>query len=94
MSLSAAVPGSAFGASDENPFPPKKIVMAEPAAYSPLTYLGKVSGERSPKLAFAAETARDAEEWRKKLRAALWDLMGESHAPGARKAREYPASRA
>jgi len=83
MSLSAAVPGSAFGASDENPFPPKKMVMAEPAAYSPLTYLGKVSGERSPKLAFAAETARDAEEWRKKLRVALWDLMGESHAPGA-----------
>lgn len=89
MSLSAAAPGCAFSAPDENPFPPKKIVMAKPATYSPLTYLRKVSGERVPWLAFSAEIVRDADEWRKKLRATLVELMGEINIQGA----SNPASR-
>jgi dienelactone hydrolase len=83
MSAGAAVAGSASGAPDENPFPPKKIVMAKPPEYSPLTYLGEVSANTVPRFAFRAKTAAEAGVWRKNLRAALWDLLGETHSPGA-----------
>lgn len=89
MTLGASVSGSALGAPDENPFPPKKIVMAQPPSYSPLTYLAKVTKETPPKLAFNASTAQEARAWQKKLRTALWELLGEAHAPGA----VNPASR-
>ncbi|MFA6471855.1 MAG: alpha/beta hydrolase family protein [Candidatus Latescibacterota bacterium] len=82
MSAGAVLTGSAYGVPDENPFPPKKIVMAKPESYSPLTYLKKTAAETVPKLAFKAETVEEAEEWKKNLRAALWDIMGESHTPG------------
>ncbi len=83
MTLGAALPGKALGAPDENPFPPKKIVMAQPASYSPLTYLAKVTRETRPRLAFNAATAQEARAWQKKLRTTLWDLLGETHVPGA-----------
>ncbi len=34
MSAGAVLTGNAAGAPDENPFPPKKIVMAKPESYS------------------------------------------------------------
>ena len=83
MSAGAVIPGNAYGAPDENPFPPKKIVMAKPDSYSPLTYLKKAAAETAPKYAFKAGTVQEAEAWRKNLRSALWDVLGESHVPGA-----------
>jgi dienelactone hydrolase len=83
MSASAAITGNAYSAPDENPFPPKKIVMAKPESYSPLTYLNKTAAETVPKFAFKAGTVPEADEWRKNLRATLWEIMGESHVPGA-----------
>ena len=82
MSAGAVLAGNAYGAPDENPFPPKKIVMAKPDSYSPLTYLKKATAETVPKFAFKAGTVQETEAWRKSLRAALWDVLGESHVPG------------
>lgn len=83
MTLGAAFSGSAAAAPDENPFPPKKIIMASPETYSPLTYLAKVAKETKPKLAFTARSASEAETWQRELRTTLWNLLGESHQPGA-----------
>ncbi len=85
MTVAAAAAGNAAGVPDKDPFPPKKIVMAKPAAYSPLTYLDRVKREEMPRLAFAAKNAGDAGAWRGKLRATLWELLGETHTPGASK---------
>lgn len=79
---SEALSGRAADASDENPFPPKSIIMAQPATYSPLTYLARVARDTEPKLAFVATTPRTAEAWRRQFRPILWDLLGESHTPG------------
>ncbi|MCE5249100.1 alpha/beta hydrolase family protein [bacterium] len=82
MSLGMVAGGSASAAPDENPFPPKKIVMAKPPEYSPLTYLKKVTAETEPKLSFRASTRAEAEAWKQKLRDRLWELIGERHVPG------------
>ncbi len=83
MTVTAAVAGSAAGVPDKDPFPPKKIVMAKPATYSPLTYLEKVKSEMTPRFAFKAQSRSEAETWRATLRKELWGLLGESHVPGA-----------
>lgn len=83
MSLGVITGGGVVGAQDENPFPPKKIVMAHPSGYSPLTYLKKVAGENKPKLAFNASSPAEAGKWKQELRARLWELLGEEHTAGA-----------
>ena len=76
--------GKASGASDENPFPPLKIVFKEPERYSPLAYLEGVEDATEQRLSFRAGTSVEATAWRDELRAALWDLVGEQHAPGVK----------
>lgn len=66
---------------DENPFPPTKIEMKSPAEYSPLTFIEKVREESAPKMAFNAKNVKDAEIWQTKLRAKLWELVGENSKP-------------
>ncbi|MBA7562525.1 hypothetical protein ES708_04177 [subsurface metagenome] len=83
MTLGVSAGNSVSGAPDENPFPPMKIEKKSPSKYSPLSYLEKVDSEKSPALAFTAETVRDVETWRKDLREKLWELIGETHVPGA-----------
>ena len=80
MSLGVLAGENVCGAVDENPFPPKKIITKSPTRYSPLTYLKKVA-EKKPQLSFSASRRSDAEEWQKKLRVKLWELLGEQHKP-------------
>lgn len=76
--------GSAFAAPDENPFPPKRIVFADPERYSPLSYLGRVHDSLTPQLTFTAATRTELDTWRVALRPRLWELLGEQHIPGRR----------
>ncbi|MFC1693344.1 alpha/beta hydrolase family protein [Candidatus Latescibacterota bacterium] len=87
MSLGAISGNNVLGAVDENPFPPKKIIKKSPLRYSPLAYIEKETNNIKPKLTFTGSKIKDVEEWQKKLRAKLWDLIGEHHEPGKT---EYP----
>ena len=67
-------------AEQKNPFPAKKIVLAKPSTYSPLTYLNQVAAAIKPKLAFRATSLSAATEWKEECRTRLWKLLGETHA--------------
>ena len=82
MSLGMLAGENVCGAADENPFPPKKIINKSPVRYSPLAYLEKVA-DKKPHLSFSASSRNEAEDWQKKLRVKLWELLGEKHKPGA-----------
>lgn len=82
MSLGLGAGSTAFGAADENPFPPKKIVYAQPHGYSPLAYLN-ASIPDPPRLGFSAKTVAEADMWRNNLRDKLGELLGEPYVPGS-----------
>ena len=63
----------------KNPFDQKKLIMAEPPSYSPITYLNEVAKGITPKLTFKANTEAEAKKWKEKLRVKLWELIGETH---------------
>jgi len=73
--------GSEAMGQDEDPFPPMRIEYKSPPEYSPLLYLKKVKEEMKPLLAFDAGSGEEAAAWRKKARAKLWEILGESHVP-------------
>ncbi|MFC1541691.1 alpha/beta hydrolase family protein [Candidatus Latescibacterota bacterium] len=83
MSLGIMNDNNGMAAEDENPFPPMKIIKKEPERYSPLAYLEKVHDETVPALTFNAQTPNVAAQWQKALRTKLWELLGETHEPGA-----------
>ncbi|HDY90002.1 MAG TPA: hypothetical protein ENH82_18010 [bacterium] len=83
MSLGMISKKSVSGNVDQDPFPPQKIIKKKPYSYSPLAYLEKVHDETVPGLAFKSKTEKDAVKWQQELRIKLWELLGETHVPGA-----------
>jgi dienelactone hydrolase len=83
QALSAKNEEAVPGGPTENPFPPKKIVLAKPASYSPLTYLNQVVAAAKPRLAFRGTTLSEATKWKETVRNRLWKLLGETEAQPA-----------
>ena len=81
FSLGMAGANNVRAQEEEDPFPHMRIENKSPAKYSPLAYLQKVKDSIKPQYAFSAGNRAEAEEWQRKARAKLWEVLGERHKP-------------
>ena len=66
---------------EEDPFPHMRIILKEPARYSPLAYLRDVHEGMTPRMAFDASNPAEAVEWRAGARSRLLEVLNERHVP-------------